>query len=581
MNLLDLPHELIHDCIYDLPIPDLARILKVGNSYLAYIILSSPTIRYRILQHTSGVYENPALAHLTAPIAVRRKALEKKEARWLAFTPTSYEDVPLPALWDDVQGYTVNEDSYTIKYDMEPETLLGGRASTLCLGRAGAPFWRELDMPNALLDFQLCPAADLLLYITQFAFAGVQRFQVHFKTISTGAVHPLATSPIIIADVPLAYDLPDLDIEVSGSTMVAAFVFPYAPDDDSDRHNHLHVFNWTSGERLITKSPTINTTAITFLASDALVFVDAHDNTLCVLGIPKPNQDLATHALLKFALPAIAPTHRMMDISAVCGDGVWTPDSPRLQVANNGNDTKTPLKPIQSTFLFDQDSSMFLLKYALFYIPNIADEQQVENGPQIDARVVMLARRSHLLRLFREDVHSQPTPDGPTPTIIPFEIWGPSSSRFFHLTNPWQNPCTSLAGQRFVSIDRTAASASRSRPAPIRIRDFNPATVRRVRALLRAGAHDSESDSESDSGGEGGALDLPGATVRLVEPDTTGGGFGFRCPGMVGRVVSELGYVEITSKARFPFHAVHMTNEHIVGDGGRQRQGVIGVLRFG
>ncbi|KAF7329479.1 hypothetical protein MKEN_00210300 [Mycena kentingensis (nom. inval.)] len=79
---------------------------------------------------------------------------------------------------------------------------------------------------------------------------------------------------------------------------------------------------------------------------------------------------------------------------------------------------------------------------------------------------------------------------------IPFAEWGPASSRFLDLASPGQNPCTNLAGQRYVSIDVDDHGT-----APVVVYDCTPATVRRASADNPA------------------ALDSETARIRIVEDD--------------------------------------------------------------
>ncbi|KAF7300840.1 F-box domain-containing protein [Mycena kentingensis (nom. inval.)] len=561
MPFLDLPPELIQRCLHELAITDLARLLSVGNSYLTDLLLSSPTIRYRVQQHIAGVYEpeHMTLTNATTPIADRIKALQETEDRWLAFTPASREALPLPAPWADVQGYTVGEGSYTVMYDMDMETLLGGRASTLSLGSGGTG-WKELVTPKAMLDFQLCPASDLFLRITHSTLNDIQRFEVDCRTISTGVVHPLAAKNIVIADIPLVYDLPDLSIEIAGSILAIAFIFHYAPNDAAEQHNRLHVFDWMSGTKLMDPIP-INTTAVTFLGPETLLAFDAEENALSAIAIPR-RDERETIQQLKFELPNLAPTHRIMPSAAVCGNGLWTPRSPRLPAAKS-------LQPLQRKLLFDDESSMFVLRYYILRSDVAADD---EDGPGIDARIMVVARRSEMLKLFQQHAEPSNPEQNQSPWVLPFATWGPQSSRFLHLSTTFQNPCTSLAGQRLASIDNKAPGQS----APIVIRDFNPGSVRRVRRLLR----DSTSASASGSGSEG--VELEGAYVHVVEADADAAedNWDFRSAALQdGGVKSKLAYVEVTSKETFPFHAVHVSDECVVGDGASQ--GEIEVMRFG
>jgi hypothetical protein len=113
--------------------------------------------------------------------------------------------------------------------------------------------------------------------------------------------------------------------------------------------------------------------------------------------------------------------------------------------------------------------------------------------------------------------------------------WGPQCTRWLDEAELSTHYITTTAGQRMVTIPHDAPQ----HPAPIRILDFNSATIEAQRAR--------------------GAVDGPHAVVRVVETSTQS------LPAFAEPIVSEVPYVEITSKQHFDYGAVLINDANVIG----------------
>ncbi|KAF7329464.1 hypothetical protein MKEN_00208700 [Mycena kentingensis (nom. inval.)] len=519
MPLLDIPEELVVAILLELPLHDLATLLKVGNWQLCDTISHSAAIQYHIQQQVARVRVNPLAFERGMSLTERSEALRTREQRWFGFSPSRRVDIILPASPDDIRGYTV-DDLYIVRHRLDPLTLLGGSIDGVNL-HGSQPRWRQIVESPTVVDFQVSSPSDLLLIVTRTpspSLPNADIVQIECYQLSTGEPHPRQSATLDIGLILDELD-PDTDVEVVGTRLAVALIFPEAVDTSN---NLLYVLDWESGKPLRDPLP-ITTTAFTFIDANTLLLVSPRALKLVRCGAEDDGG-------VSFLLPALAPRCRMLPHTAQASSGLWSPITP-----NSNPPTRS-----RSPFLVDDNPLLVNSQFMLW-----------------------TSRRNELLARFAAAASK---------VDIPFAEWGPASSRFLDLTSPWQNPCTSLAGQRYVSI----AVEDHDTPVPVVVHDFTPTTVRRVRRLL--------ADNPA-------ALDSETAKIRIVEADANAPPSEqqqqqFHCPAIepAERVVSQMAYVEITSTERFAFDAVHINNTCIIGDKVRGRDDdddMIQVLYFG
>ncbi|KAF7331408.1 hypothetical protein MKEN_00019200 [Mycena kentingensis (nom. inval.)] len=527
MPLLTLPPELLHESISSLPIDDIARLLKVGNRALTRIISTSPMIQYRIAQDAAGVVETTTFARAGTCMVERHRTLKEREERWLALNPVNRVSVALGCDWEQVNGRIVMEHDFGVLRRLNP-TNPASTCTILPFSSVGVPTWRQLHSDPTQIFFHVCAELDLFISLACVAIPAQpnrKRLQFSCRTLGSGGTlpHPQCLYPgtIGIIAIPATYDgFPLTVIDVADATIVFSLMFSNSREYKD--YNKLHIFDWTTGNRRAPPRP-ISNAAFTFLDPDHIVVV-----------VIAPRLGLAV-----VSLRAAEPKKVHRDASSAS----------RTNEVHEGSDRRH-----RGQFLASGAASMFAVKYDIASV--------LRNGDgQVASTVVFVIQRAGLRQLFEQRRNRN---SRSRVRAVRLSDWAPYISRAFTPWDAFQDYAESICGHRFVTLEQASADAS---DLPVlRVRDFNPSTVRAIRRRIQ------------DTGGE--ELDLGTAIARVVEADAAyaRGLEQFQSPLVTQRVVSALPFVEITSKERFDYSAVYITNDHIIGEkGGEEQDGEAGL----
>ncbi|KAJ7058878.1 hypothetical protein C8F01DRAFT_1232477 [Mycena amicta] len=515
--LLDLPPELILRALIHLPLDDLASCLHSGNRTLAGIISDSFTIRYRTEQELAGVEENNrALKTLTT--SERLDTLRAREERWRSFRPSARYNIPFPkpshmfsyaidsGLWmlADIED-TFTELSTTIQYARL--TAQPSEWHTVFTGLPFANFSTALEEQDLLVVCSCVPCSDDPSLVS---------VEVHLLCFSTGIPHPSATQPVIFLERRRANIVIDVNLEVVGHVMVIS-CHDWDQLEQGNAHV-LYVFNWRKG--LLLMDPVFNVTdAMVFLAATVLMIFRPSHNNLEIYHLPGAESD-GTHNPpnpLSLCLPKLSQDRSILPMRVHC----QVSPNPRTEVSSPHYQ--------QAAFAPPPKDAIVFLSYQTAFRGN-ADALPEEH------RFVILP--APLLTLVSEAETRS----------IPWSDWGAKCTRWLdpHLTSPaW---IKSTCGQRMISFppydprERTAHA--------IALLDFNPRQVSRVRR------------------GHDGDVDASGKTTitRVVKAGAPSDRLLESCfTHFAEPVSSDIAYVEQTSKEKFDFDNVYLSEECIVG----------------
>lgn len=157
---------------------------------------------------------------------------------------------------------------------------------------------------------------------------------------------------------------------------------------------------------------------------------------------------------------------------------------------------------------------------------------QAQHGDDQVALFTFVTHREDLLGAL--NLGRSPT-EGDQINLIPWQVWGPSSTRWNDANETDTAWSAAVAGQRQIVI-------SRDRPRHIRVRNYNRLAVRREHNALSAGRSDQ------------------GRRRVVVEESTTAHQGCFQ-----NDIQSSLPYVEVSSEGTFDYDGVLMDEEHIIG----------------
>ncbi|KAJ7354226.1 hypothetical protein DFH08DRAFT_42273 [Mycena albidolilacea] len=506
---LQLPSELILACLESLPFDDLDSCLKCGNRRLADIIHGSVFIQYRHEQKRAGVEETPLASNLA--VADRLGYLKDREANWLSFAPRSTHTLPIH--FETTGLYDLTSDIYFVGDTADPTSRTCTRIKYICT-TPGPESWHTIDVGKPILDFGTAlEEHDLIAIITCTPHNDNPRMasvDVSLFKLSTGVPHPLAAHPTLhVHDVEVARGRPGLSIEIVGSTLALSMIYWQFGLRDMDV---LYLYDWITGIAKTDSLPVFST-GLVFVTEDILVVPNPIDETLDVLHIL---QDAEARFLHSFHLPELAPLN-----------SIFT-----FQCRRSPNPRVSMLRPSSATFLPLPSDTILLFS---LHVGN-------QDGSSDQFFVVHLDRFSAVINLDsdREDLD------------VEWAEWGPQCTRWLATAELSTHYITTTAGQRMVTIPHDAPQ----HPAPIRILDFNSATIEAQRAR--------------------GAVDGPHAAVRVVETSTQS------LAAFAELIVSEVPYVEITSKQHFDYGAVLINDANVIGARfGDRTVASLEVLHFG
>ncbi|KAJ7063879.1 hypothetical protein C8F01DRAFT_1274775, partial [Mycena amicta] len=451
------------------------------------------------------------------PIADRRAALRAREDRWLKFSPSARHSVKLPVKWAETSIYDVAADAFAFAHGVKIEFI-----RTL---RDGPSVWKTIDGAGPILNFCIAAGWDLVVLITVTMSAvdpSVQVIEAQLMQLSTNIPHPSApgAQAFVVANVPLTYGLPRVQVDVVD---IALGISLYFPDGEDVNLNCFYLVDWPSGDHLLKVPFEINTPIFTFLHTPVLVVI----------------ADAATHSLDAYVVEDDFPLLVSLKLPALKSSYtlIWEDVECRGQ-PNPDPDGHLRGSSRRTNFIPDPEKSMFVVAL------QILDEAAAEDNDDVDSLpVLVFISRPQLLRIVtsaHRNYSAQPQSDDSRTVDVPFATWGPKCSLWFDATGLRGNPVTGQIGQRFVSF-KTAVRET-GNPGPIQIMDFNPRTVQSVRRLF-----------QSSSG-----LDMESASLE-PDVDAPPGSENFQFPAFEERIVSELAYVETTSKAKSSTSSHHQS----------------------
>lgn len=247
----------------------------------------------------------------------------------------------------------------------------------------------------------------------------------------------------------------------------------------------------------------ISNTGLTFLTPDILIVPSCLEASLEVFRIPTSEDGGVPEYLQSFYLPELDPGYAILT----------------FQCRGEPNPRTAITRPSRSKFLPCPESAILLFSFELGNQAGVTEHMFV----------VDRARLAALLPPPHPDADSDPE----VRDDVLWADWGPRCARWLNGAALSMHYITTTAGQRMVAIAHDAVT----RPAPIRIFDFNPMHVRALRAAPRDG-------------------------VRVVEADTD---IGEPVAPFAEPVRSLLPYVETSSKDLFDYAAVLINDENIIG----------------
>jgi hypothetical protein len=170
-GFLDLPHEVILLCLWDLPFGDIER-CRTLNRQIYSLISGCAHMQYRAKQDRAGVEENHyAFQGQPWPIPERISKLCDQEKRWLEFRPTAtynfeVRNTGCPKVTPDffLAPHMINGEQKAVKY-IRTGTSLSGR-DTFTLVDFTKPF---VDFGAAIEEHDLIAAIHLYVLLHFFS----------------------------------------------------------------------------------------------------------------------------------------------------------------------------------------------------------------------------------------------------------------------------------------------------------------------------------------------------------------------------------------------------------------------------
>ncbi|KAF7296282.1 hypothetical protein HMN09_01097500 [Mycena chlorophos] len=560
--LLDLPTEIILCCLHNLTLDDLSSCLFVFNRQLCRIITHSVLVRYRVEQELAGVQENVrTLAGLS--ISERRAALQARNERWDSFSPISRLMVPFTVssafLYDLAAGHwlmAVNEDGAAdgvmpSKLICANLTAAEPQFQTVFTGAPFVNFTTGLEEDDLLVLVTCVPCAD---DPTQ------SDIDAHILALSTGAAHPRAARPMIHLHRRPSLPRPSFEvgIEICGPALALNCQNLWMSDDTGSKL--LHIVDWRTGEPYVEPFD-VHSCAIVFLASDILAIPHPRGEGITVMKLPSSptpsSHKPPTAKLVLLEFPALKPNYFVMPIDIQFRHSPL----PRHHLGD--------ARYVQAAFLPALEDTITLLSFSTY---TTFEEQPGDLHANVLTQThLAVIRTAALVQTVLDELEELSDDEGADternpereilPTIFPWAAWGPPcvlwlDPELFSRHHSWiSTACGSrLAG--YPPFDPEQRDARH----PVRILDFNPHYI----AHLRRRFADNPADPQWEN-------------VRIVETATVQGVDSH----FLEPVVSELAYVETTSKETYDFHDVFLSEQALVGIRYGPDGDTLDVMRFG
>ncbi|KAF7311875.1 hypothetical protein MIND_00198300 [Mycena indigotica] len=395
------------------------------------------------------------------------------------------------------------------------------------------PVWLQpAGITEPVLDICVVSEWDLLVVVT-FS-EGNDRMctmAVHLRQLSTGAVWEGPAKPIDLAEVPTRYGLPDIRVEVAGSTLAIACYFMEGENDQ----DLLHLIHWPSGHAFADAIP-CPLTGFVFVHDALLLVPNSHTHCLDVLALNAGPDGNTAGWMLSFGLPAMRAGHLILWHTLECR-GQPNPRTHLVDLRPAPAQTRTPFRPEPG------ESPIFLMFDTFTAATESADAYDAEPG-----QTVVVIDRMRLQECFQEAYRH--LENGAPLVEVPFADWGPRASTWLDAGPRGLGlsgyAVTGCVGTRFAAL---GAGADPAGPKHVRILDFNETGVARVSKQLAA--------TRSD------VVEAPHATIRVQPP---GAGVAQEDGVFAEPLGAALGYVDITSREAVDWEGVHMSNACILGE---------------
>ncbi|TFK53869.1 hypothetical protein OE88DRAFT_1625482 [Heliocybe sulcata] len=449
LQLLDLPAELLHRCLFFLDVLDLLNCRQI-NRLFNNIIQQSAALQYTIELFAACAEDNPSCA---LHVSEKLERLRRRQDSWSRFVRhrTLSVDVQhaMSGMYDFTGGvYILGEagmetsfSTIALKYICLPslDDLEAGKESNLP--------WHSMELTNAILDTGTAiEEHDLIAPVGQRTANNntprTREIFIELIQFSTGQPHPLACMPMFtVVHEKEVLGHASVEIAIVGDLLALLLTFPLSPTHVTD--DRLFVYNWKTATELIVHTADPRTyTTFTFISPTVLVM---------------PNNDLATLELF--------------DLSAAGSDKPLIPvqlQLPPLRARSHILRTECASEPSPASPCPDRCSSQPFresAENAVIIFHFLIHQEPLGNAV---VPVSCIVHRRTLYEWFRRRRDSQSGT-----TVIRWPFWGPPGTRWFDTSEVEMQWTRTISGQRFASIRE-------DRPSRISIMDFNRYKVRRM-----------------------------------------------------------------------------------------------------
>ncbi|KDR78282.1 hypothetical protein GALMADRAFT_224653 [Galerina marginata CBS 339.88] len=619
-QLLDLAPELLTKIFVYLPHTDLLRCIQTCR-FLFQTITKTLETDYHIHLSVVGMQDN-LLSYI--PLPVKLDSLGKRETSWAFLNPKFTSTIPVPY-------------NSSGTYELSPTTFFLGMApndhsySTTGLASLLIPYnfqdgvvnsaqWNTtsgLSEDMKILEFGLSVEENDLIACVFGQKDDEDPSITHAVVVllhhSTKKPHEAAQNSIFhLCNATEDTGRPSLGIEVAGENLAITVVYKDATRAarQAGIHAHLFVFNWKTGKSKTGSAPIpfpIYNSGLVFLREDLLANPDLSTGSIDIYhippssSIPEASEGPAIRLIHSLLLPPLEVDRFLTSVSCRCSPNPTTGSSlPEFM----RKDRAYTNDPIEAIILFNFDV--------------------FSRDPQAIKSFAMIVHRKALLKL----VPAVDEIDSEEPVVgQPWESWGPPVTRWFDAESFNTPYITSVSGSRYVQYAREEKGQRRDtmhvvnfNPAFVNLaiaRKFNEASrdtatieiIGQVEIVSLNGDNDcvevegGDAEAEEDRGAaeeeckdaeEGSAVD--GAEEEEGERQDAGDeakgddvtedvenicrAEGFFTSDVVGR----LPYVRATSKRKWNFDEVFMTEEALLGMNkkvGTHRVGSLTVMYFG
>ncbi|KAF7296998.1 F-box domain-containing protein [Mycena indigotica] len=568
LALLDLPIELLQECILYLSLVDLIACRNTGNRVLRKLLAGSVAIQYKMHQERAGVNENPNSREIRGlTTSERLVSLLARERNWFDITPLNGrgyrlkmpdpEGAWLYKLLPDgiliVDGQVPNSlpgHCTSVKYT--PLALSGGLARsqsepTPIAVETNLEPWTTLFSGKQIVGLATYPGEELVAVATSTppsTHSSLFSLDIHLIEMPMGRPHSNATESILNLACSSIHYLESLaQIEIVGSTLAVALEFEIVPGPQTDlRHlslkQELHIMNWKSGRSLI-KPFDCGSIAPVFLRPDVVMIPHAGLNQLQVfrldLDCDEPaSLDRYNTNFVSFALPSLAS-----GVSIVR-------DSFKSYSAPPPQQEPRPVSGVQEPFSSRADTCLVNCHYQTFQTRTDFYDDDEDNVHWHEFTEVtdhcFVVRRASLLDIFSSSVVRA------RDLVVAWERWGPGCLRFLDFA------AGQGAGQRLIGL-APRARGDYSHGRYLQILDFNPWNHKKPVP---------DSDSDSKSSNRSRLVGEKGACLASFSA--------FTSPPMS----STLPYTEVTSAQAYDFDEVRLSDSCILG---LRKHGELGGIR--